>query len=179
MLDKDVFTKTSKGLIHTIFNDLGKEAAKNLLDNLQRIVTQFLLIDGFSVGISDMIANKVTQDKVGQIIDQKKKNISSIIQDVHLNILDNPTGKSTKEFFEHQVNQELNKAITEAGKVGVQNLDETNRATNMVNAGSKGNTLNISQMIACIGQQNIDGQRITHNFKDRTLPHYKKYDDNM
>jgi len=179
VLDKDVFTKTSKGLIHTIFNDLGKVAAKNLLDNLQRIVTQFLLIDGFSVGISDMIANKVTQEKVGEIIDQKKKNISGIIQDVHLNILDNPTGKSTKEFFEHKVNQELNKAITEAGKVGIQNLDENNRATAMVNAGSKGNTLNISQMIACIGQQNIDGQRITHNFKDRTLPHYKKYDDNM
>ena len=179
VLDKDVFTKTSKGLIHTIYNDLGKEAAKNLLDNLQRIITQFLLIDGFSVGISDMIANKVTQDKVAEIIHNKKKNISAIIQDVHLNILDNPTGKSTKEFFEHKVNQELNKAITEAGKIGIQNLDEKNRATNMVNAGSKGNTLNISQMIACVGQQNIDGQRITHNFKDRTLPHYKKYDDNM
>jgi len=179
VFDKDTFTKTSKGLIHTIFNDIGKEAAKNLLDNLQRIVTQFLLIDGFSVGISDMIANKITQDKVQDIIVAKKKNITSIIQDVHLNILDNPTGKNTKEFFEHKVNQELNKAISEAGKVGIENLDEKNRATNMVNAGSKGNTLNISQMIACIGQQNIDGQRIIPNFKDRTLPHYKKYDDNM
>ena len=42
-------------------------AAKNLLDNLQRIVTQFLLIDGFSVGISDMVANTVTQEKVKTI----------------------------------------------------------------------------------------------------------------
>jgi DNA-directed RNA polymerase II subunit RPB1 len=179
VLDKDVFTKTSKGLIHTIYNDIGKEAAKNLLDNLQKIVTQFLLIDGYSVGISDMIANKVTQDKVATIIEKKKKSISSIIQDVHLNILDNPTGKSTKEFFEHKVNQELNQAIKEAGEAGIENLNERNRATNMVNAGSKGNIMNISQMIACIGQQNIDGQRITQNFKDRTLPHFKKYDDNM
>ena len=179
VLDKDVFTKTSKGLIHTIYNDLGKEAAKNLLDNLQKVVTQFLLIDGYSVGISDMIANKSTQDKVSSIIENKKKSISSIIQDVHLNILDNPTGKSTKDFFEHKVNQELNQAIKEAGEAGIENLNELNRATNMVNAGSKGNIMNISQMIACIGQQNIDGQRITMNFKDRTLPHYKKYDDNM
>jgi DNA-directed RNA polymerase II subunit RPB1 len=32
-------------------------------------------------------------------------------------------------------------------------------------------------MIACVGQQNIDGKRIPYGFTDRTLPHYKKYDD--
>ena len=30
----------------------------------------------------------------------------------------------------------------------------------MVKAGSKGSDLNISQMIACLGQQLIDGKRI-------------------
>jgi len=32
-------------------------------------------------------------------------------------------------------------------------------------------------MIACVGQQNVDGKRITYGFTDRTLPHYTKYDD--
>ena len=42
----------------------------------------------------------------------------------------------------------------------------------MVNAGSKGSTINIAQMISCLGQQNVDGKRIPYGFDDRTLPHY-------
>ena len=47
----------------------------------------------------------------------------------------------------------------------------------MVNAGSKGNNINIAQMISCLGQQNVDGKRIPYGFEDRTLPHFTKYDD--
>ena len=47
----------------------------------------------------------------------------------------------------------------------------------MVNAGSKGSEINISQMISCLGQQTVDGKRIPYGFDDRTLPHYQKYDD--
>jgi len=71
----------------------------------------------------------------------------------------------------------LNKASFEAGKLGRENLDTNNRFVTMVNAGSKGSDLNISQMISCLGQQNVDGKRIPYGFEDRTLPHYTKYDD--
>ena len=47
----------------------------------------------------------------------------------------------------------------------------------MVKSGSKGSNINISQMISCLGQQNVDGKRIPYGFTDRTLPHYLKYDD--
>ena len=47
----------------------------------------------------------------------------------------------------------------------------------MVNAGSKGSDFNISQMISCLGQQNVDGKRIPYGFDNRTLPHFSKYDD--
>jgi DNA-directed RNA polymerase II subunit RPB1 len=47
----------------------------------------------------------------------------------------------------------------------------------MVKSGSKGKEINISQMIVCVGQQNVDGKRITYGFTDRTLPHFTKYDD--
>ena len=49
--------------------------------------------------------------------------------------------------------------------------------TNMVRSGSKGSNINISQMIACVGQQNVDGKRIPNGLGDRTLPHYQKYDE--
>jgi len=47
----------------------------------------------------------------------------------------------------------------------------------MINSGSKGKWLNIAQMIACLGQQSIENKRVAYGFTDRTLPHYKKYDD--
>ena len=40
----------------------------------------------------------------------------------------------------------------------------------MVNSGSKGKLQNIAQMVACLGQQNVDGKRIPDGFIDRTLP---------
>ena len=49
--------------------------------------------------------------------------------------------------------------------------------TSIVNSGSKGSVLNIGQMIACLGQQNVDGRRIKDGFRNRTLPHFLKYDD--
>ena len=30
------------------------------------------------------------------------------------------------------------------------------------------------QMIACVGQQNVEGKRIPFGFQDRTLPHFTK-----
>src|ERR1700751_3925631 len=32
------------------------------------------------------------------------------------------------------------------------------------------------QMMACVGQQNVEGKRIPFGFKDRTLPHFTKDD---
>ena len=39
----------------------------------------------------------------------------------------------------------------------------------MINSGSKGKTTNIGQMVACLGQQNVDGKRIPNGFTDRTF----------
>jgi len=46
----------------------------------------------------------------------------------------------------------------------------------MVTAGSKGSDLNISQIMACVGQQNVEGKRIPFGFHQRTLPHFSKDD---
>jgi DNA-directed RNA polymerase II subunit RPB1 len=175
--DKALFTKTSKGLIHTINNDLGPMRAKDFIDDLQKIVSYFLLIEGFSVGISDMLADEETNEQMKTIIDDRKEKIEEIMQELHLDIFENMTGQSNQSFFESKVNSILNETLKETGKVGLSTLEEKNRATFMVNSGSKGKPTNIAQMVACLGQQNVDGGRIPYGFTGRTLPHYHKYDD--
>ena len=176
-IDKAVFTKTSKGLIHTIYNDLGPERTKDFIDDLQKIATYFLLIEGFSVGIGDMLADEETNDKINNVIGENKKKIEKIMQEFHLNIYENFSGKSNKDYFESEVNSLLNNTLSQTGNIGLENLDQKNKVTNMVNCGSKGKTANVAQIVACLGQQNVDGKRIPYGYIDRTLPHYNKYDD--
>ena len=176
-LDKGMFTKTSKGLIHTIYNDIGPERCKDFIDDLQKIVSYFLLIEGFSVGIGDMVADNKTYQKISNVIKENKIKIDKISQEIHLNIFENFSGQSNNDFFEGKVNALLNDTLRQTGNIGLENLDQKNRVTNMVNSGSKGKSTNIAQIVACLGQQNVDGKRIPYGYIDRTLPHYSKYDD--
>jgi len=45
----------------------------------------------------------------------------------------------------------------------------------MALCGSKGSNINISQMIACVGQQAINGKRVSEGFYQRSLPHFRRH----
>ena len=176
-LEKGVLGGGSNGLIHRICNDYGNKAAVDFVDNLQNIVTEYMKMSGYSVGVSDLIANKATNDAITEIITKKKQEVKSLIDQTHLGIFENKTGQTDQQEFEVQVNNILSKAVNDAGKIGRESLNKDNRFVIMVNAGSKGSDLNISQMISCLGQQNVDNKRIPYGFENRTLPHFTKYDD--
>ena len=76
----------------------------------------------------------------------------------------------------NSVNGILNKARDDAGKAAQASVNWNNNIVRMVTAGSKGSFINISQMMACVGQQNVEGKRIPFGFVDRTLPHFVKDD---
>ncbi len=177
IFDKSIFAKPSKGIVHVTYNDYGPQATVNFVDSMQNTIEQFLVYNGFSVGISDLVADKKTNDDIRAAIENKKREVEDMILQVHLDLFDNNTGKTNQEEFESRVLGILNKANDDAGRMGLASLAQENRLTAMVKAGSKGSTVNIAQMMACLGQQAPEGRRIPYGFTDRTLPHYKKYDD--
>ena len=177
IFDKDIYSKPSKGIVHVTFRDYGPTATVNLIDSVQNTIEQFLVYNGFSVGISDLIADEETRKQMDDIVKKRKAAIEDILLQIHLDLFDNNTGKTNQQEFEDKVYTELNKATEEAGKLGLGALSDENRLVAMVRAGSKGSTINISQMMACVGQQAPEGRRIPYGFTDRTLPHFKKYDD--
>ena len=176
-LDKDALGSGSKGLIQSIFNDYGFQASADFIDNLQNIVNDYMKSSSYSVGISDLIANDETNKKIADTILTKKKVVADLINETHIGAFENNTGKSNELEFETRVNAQLTAALNEAGKIGRKSLSKDNRFVIMVGSGSKGKNLNIAQMISCLGQQNVDGKRIPYGFDNRTLPHYKKFDD--
>ena len=176
-LDKAALGTGSKGLIQAIYNDFGHKSSADFIDNLQSIVTEYMKLSSYSVGISDLISNKETTDKIAETILVKKKAVADLINDTHIGTFENKTGKSNEVEFETQVNGLLDGAVSAAGKIGRTSLEKNNRFVIMVSSGSKGKNLNIAQMISCLGQQNVDGKRIPYGYEDRTLPHFNKYND--
>jgi DNA-directed RNA polymerase II subunit RPB1 len=176
-VDGDIYMKPSKGIVHVTYNDYGSKETVDLLDSLQNTVENFLVLNGFSVGISDLIADEETKRQIDIQIQQRKKQVEEFILQVHLDLFDNNTGKTNQQEFEDQIFGILNKATTDAGATGQSSLSIENRLLAMVRSGSKGEALNVAQMMACLGQTAIEGKRVPYGFTDRTLPHYKKYDD--
>jgi DNA-directed RNA polymerase II subunit RPB1 len=176
-MDKGVLADGTKGLLHRTCNDFGNMASAKFIDDLQNIVTEYMKSSSFSVGISDLISDEKTKSEIIEVITRKKTDVKNLIDQVQIGIFENNTGKTNEAEFETQVNNILNKATDESGKIGREKLSKNNGFVTMVNSGSKGSDLNISFMISCLGQQNVDGKRIPYGFEHRTLPHFNKYDD--
>jgi DNA-directed RNA polymerase beta' subunit len=176
-IEKSVLASTTKGIIHRICNDYGHMAAANFIDDLQNVITEYMKSSSFSVGISDLIANTQTQESIINIITEQKQKVQALIEKVHLGIFENNTATTNMTEFENNVNNILNDATNQAGKIGRKSLNKSNRFVMIVDSGSKGTPINISQMISCLGQTNVDGKRIPYGFDNRTLPHFNKFDD--
>ena len=175
--DKGVFGSGTKGVLNRICNDFGNMACSNYIDDLQQVITEYMKTHAYSVGISDLISDRKTTEKVLHVISTKMNEVKEIMDRLHLGILENNSGKTNAQEFELQVGNVLNNATSETGNIGVKSLDPSNRFVKIVKSGSKGSMLNISQMISCLGQQSIDGKRVPYGFDNRTLPHFSKYDD--
>jgi DNA-directed RNA polymerase II subunit RPB1 len=168
ILDKKSLGVTGGSIIHTIFNDYGQDRTRHFIDQIQWIANHWLLHNGFSIGISDCILHK----------ESSKTIIRNIIEEANENALTtlSQSLKTDAKKAEEKVNSSLNSATTNVGKYVQTHLTKNNSLVAMVNAGSKGNPLNLSQIMAIVGQQNSSGKRIPMSFYGRALPHYKMND---
>jgi len=174
MLDSDVF---SKNLILIMYNDYGPDTTIDFIDALQAMMGQYLVNTGFSVGISDLVADEGTKKKFTEAIKNITNKTEEAILQVHTGLFENSSGRSNQENFEMKMIGTLKKATDEAGGITTKSLADNNRMTNMIKSGAKGSNLNVSQMIAVLGQQVIEGKRVPYGFQNRTLPHFKRFDD--
>jgi len=175
---KKLYQEMTYGLIQYVYNELGADECKALFDNTQRLICDWLVYNGFSVGISDLIVNETTQNKLKDVVKDLKVEVYEIIRDIHTNKFENSSILNNLEHFEDLINRKLDKATKTINNIGTENInDSENRMMNMINSKSKGNPINVSQMMGSVGQQSVEGKRIMYGFDNRTLPHFTKYDD--
>ena len=166
------------GLLHVIVNDTTPEDARDFINNSQRVINYWFLHRGFSIGVSDSQADRGTLQKVDKILNDAKGKVAEIVHNAQTpGKLKRQPGQTLMESFEDLANKCLSAARDDAAKAVTMTLTQhTNAIISMVQSGSKGTDHNISQIIATVGQQKVEGNRIAYGFRERTLPHFPKYD---
>lgn len=84
-------------------------------------------------------------------------------------------GCTPEQTLESEINGLLSKIRDDAGEICKHELHHLNAPLTMATCGSKGSFINISQMIACVGQQSVSGRRMPNGFVHRALPHFPRH----
>ena len=175
-LKKGAFSAPSDGIIHYIYNEFGPERCGQFINEVQNVVTKFNLFTGFSVGTSDLILDEKTGQSIKEKIIKGKEEVARYISSVHAGQFLNGSGRPDGDELENKIMIALNGIASETSKIAMEQLSDDNRMKQMIDSGAKGNSTNISQMMALVGQQNVAGRRVQYTLQDRTLPHFAKYD---
>jgi DNA-directed RNA polymerase beta' subunit len=178
VLSTKEYKEASRGLVHSIYNDKGPLALTTFLNNTQKLICDWLVLSGFSVGISDLATPMEVERKLRDKVRDMKVAVYQKVHEIQTGKFENASTKNNDEFFESQVTTLLNKGHKDMQNIGISCFDaRSNRMLNMIRGGSKGGPVNFTQMVACVGQQTIDSGRVPDGFENRTLPHYTKFDD--
>lgn len=179
VLRKGAFGGASKGAIHILYNDFGPKRAGQFVNEMQQIVTKYNLYSGFSVGTSDLVSNPETAAFVERTLAQGREDVQRILTDMHAGRFVNTSGRSDGDELENQIMNKLKEISDKISSSVLESLPKDNRMLQMVDAGTKGSGLNITQMMALLGQQIVDGKRVRYTLQERSLPHFSKYDDGI
>lgn len=176
--DQTAIGAGSKGILHRICNDFGKEACVQFIDNVQNLVTLWITNhSSFSVGTGDLHLSAGTLARIDLITKTAMRDVDAVQERFQRGLFENTGAHTNAAEFESQVWNILADARKKVEEVGGRGLAKGNRFLDMVTAGSKGKMVNITQMAMALGQQAISGARAPYGFEQRTLPAFAKFDD--
>ena len=172
-LSKDVLGAGKQNSIHQlIWDEYGAEETVKFLNNNQKLINNFNLYTGFSIGIDDIAIKKELEKQINCIFNTKDLKVEHMITE-----LENNPELMSSELFEKSLYAELNVIRDDVAKLIQANQDPQNQINIMAKSGSKGDVTNSGQMRGCIGMQAVSGQIIQKKVNGRTLPYFFQNDD--
>ncbi|KAL8233022.1 hypothetical protein R6Q57_002800 [Mikania cordata] len=162
------------GLYSVLLRDYNSHAAAACMNRLAKLSARWIGNHGFSIGIDDVQPGDHLNDNTCRIISEGNKKCDNFIIDYNKGKLKLQPGCNAAQTLEAEITGVLNKIRDETGKVCMEKLHWRNSPLIMSQCGSKGSPINISQMVACVGQQSVGGQRAPNGFMDRSLPHFPR-----
>lgn len=172
-LTKDLLgSKQKNNLTQLIWDEYGIEPSKTFLDNTQRLINNFNLYNGFTVGIGDATISKDVDDQINRLFETKDIKVAHMITELE----DNPDLMDI-DLFERRLFSELNVIREDVSKLLMDNLNPANNFNIMISSKSKGEPANMAQMAGCVGLQAFEGKLIPKKLNRRTLPYFFRDDD--
>ena len=171
-LDKSQLASKKNSIIHYVWDKYGADETQKFIDNSQRVILNYLLLRGLSIGFGDCILEKPIFDKIQNYVNTKL--LDSKIQ---ITQYENDQDKISPDIIESSIQSELSALGANVGKIIMDSLDETNNFYVLIKSGAKGNNTNIQKGFGCIGQISVEGKRIQKKVNGRTIPHFHKDDD--
>lgn len=167
--------------IFTTWHDYGMEEATKLINSIQRTINQWLIREGHTLGLGDLVVqNDVVNQKINLLIAEALEEYDKLRRDIADRKITPGIGRTMEDEFEFQTGLIFNNLF--GGElpnlIKKEYLEKIeSHLYDMVNSGSKGSMINVTQIMGCIGPISIGGKRIPKAYGDRALPHFEKYDD--
>jgi DNA-directed RNA polymerase III subunit RPC1 len=163
-----------KSVFGIIMRDYGPHEAAAAMNRLAKLCARWLANFGFSLGINDVIPGPILSNKKDTLVEAAYAKCQDLIALAKKGKLENKPGCDQEQTLEALISSELSKVRDEVGEICMKELSRHNAPLIMATCGSKGSVINVSQMVACVGQQIISGHRVPDGFQDRSLPHFPK-----
>nr|CCC51227.1 DNA-directed RNA polymerase iii largest subunit [Trypanosoma vivax Y486] len=178
-MDKRLLGGGSKdGLFARLHTLAGGQYTARVMSRIAQFTSRYLTNYGFSLGLGDVAPTTELNELKSAVLKRSFEKCNQLIESAKSGLMEPLPGLTVRQSLETRLNAELSKVRDECGTAAVQTLSvDTNIPLIMVNSGSKGSALNIAQMMACVGQQTVNGKRILNAFQDRSLPHFHRFEE--
>jgi len=171
-LSKDVLGEKKDFALHQLVWDAyGPDETRNFIDNAQKLINNFNLYNGFTVGYGDAKVDKTVLEDIDKLFMTKQQKLEHMITEY-----ENNPEMMERDVFEFKLLQEAG-ILTDVKKLVMANLKSDNAFNIMFTSGSKGSDLNTGQVIGCLGLLAIEGKLAPKKYNGRTLAYFHQNDD--
>ena len=174
--------KAIKKIIKKMNNNFGSRITMAFISSYQKITDRYLAYYGITISINDCYIDPVIKKKLNANFERARKKNSELVNAFGNGMITIPITQTPKSTLEGMVKNDIIAVLsTENEKILIPHLERkgTNNFIDMYKSGSKGEEINVMQILCSVGQQTIDGERVKMSYGNRTLPHYSKYDNSL
>lgn len=196
ILDKSAFGASEYGLVHSVYELYGAEAAGQLLGILSRLFTKFLQHRAFTCRMDDLALTPEGDRSRTTILQQgahlgtegaienfpslanvSAENMPSALTALLQDVLRDDNKMAGLDVTVKTRLAILTKSIADACMPhGLLRKFPHNNMQTMTQAGAKGSTVNAQQISCALGQQELEGRRVPVMVSGKTLPSFKAFE---
>lgn len=179
-LCKDTVGTGSSGLISRILTSCGDEAVVRFISDAQRVVNTWLQHRGLTFGLRDAMVSPDTQRKIDAVTEEVDALVHELTREAdavgkHLTAVEAARVESYVLTILTSVLDYTSRLVIVERDVLHGAVTDPHGFRSMVAAASKGGKNNLAQVMACLGQQVVDGDRINPSaVTRRTLPMFPR-----